>query len=144
MPRSRVHITTSTHAGGLSLYGIQVALGVAYILDLAVAKSMRDLTNSTMADVWALALLTGGLSALMGALHTRQSPAKGMRTEIIACIVIALASLVYEVTLVVGNGWLGVVTTQIYAVGVATGCGFRAWQAHRERNRVIVALGEVS
>lgn len=142
MPRSRVHITTSTHAGGLSLYGIQVALSVAYILDLAVAKTMHDLTSPTIADLWALILLIGGLSALMGAAHARQSPAKGMRTEIIACIIIALASLVYEVTLVIGNGWLGVVTTQIYVVGVSTGCVVRAWQVRRERNRVISALGE--
>lgn len=144
MRRSRVQITSPDHAGGLGLYGIQIALGVAYILDLAEAKSMITLTNSFTADAWALILLLGGLTAIMGALNAKAAPPKGMRVEMWACVVIAAASFIYEATLVIGNGWNGVVTTQILSAGVGASCALRALQVLRERRKVISVLSEVA
>lgn len=144
MPRSRVQITSPHHAGGLGLYGIQIALGAAYILDMAEAKSMQSLTNHIVEDAWALLLLLGGVAAIMGALNARAAPPRGMRAEMLACVVVAAASLVYEATLVIGNGWTEVVTTQIYAAGVGVSCALRAVQVMLERRRVVKVLGEVT
>lgn len=144
MPRSRLQITSPDHAGGLGLYGMQIALGVAYILGLAEARTMVTLTSALASDVWALVLLLGGLTAIMGALNAKTAPPKGMRVEMWACVVVAAASFTYEATLVAGNGWTGVVATQIYATGVGVSCTCRAVQVLRERRKVISVLGEVA
>lgn len=139
MSRS-VKITGSTHAFAVVIYACQACLGIEYIVGLAEAKAMTEMVGFPIVMVWALVLVLGGAFATIAALLapnqllTRQA----LVIEEVALIVVATASLWYEVTLALGNGFT-VMTTQTQAVAVFAGSLARAVQVHRERRRIAVA-----
>lgn len=137
-----VTITTTTHALAVSIYALQAAQGALYLVGLAEAKTMTVWVGPVVASVWAMVLLVAGCAAVVATRLARESPMPALVAEAWACVALGAASAWYEVTLVVGNGWTEVVTTQSYALMVAVGCFCRLYQIRREHKRVTAALTE--
>lgn len=129
-------VTTPTHALTVTVYGSQVLLGVAYLVGLAEAKAMTEIAGPTLAAVWALCLLLSSLTALVSVVGAKDRIRRSLAVEMWAALAVGLVSLIYEVTLLIGNGPLGVVTTQTYALAIGIGCLARAWQIRRELARI--------
>ena len=140
MQTKKIEITTTTHAIAVGLYISQSVLGCLYVLHLAVAKSMTDITNPFFVDFWAFALFAAGATATAAVLSSKTNPLPALKVEMIAALALSGLSLWYEITLVISNGFVGVVTTQTYAVMVAIACFFRAVQIQKERRRVFRTL----
>lgn len=140
MMSNQVKITGSRHAYAVVQYFVQSALGLAYIVDLAQAKTMTDIGGPVLVSAWALILFFGGgvaaSAALLGANHMYTRPA--LLLEQVTLSIVGAASLWYEVTVAIGNG-LTVMTTQIQAVGVFAACVARVVQLHRERRKINAA-----
>lgn len=134
--RQRI-VTTPTNALTVTVYASQVGLGVAYLVGAAEARTMIDLVGPMLADAWALALLVSSLLALVAVFTVKENVERALVAEMVGATTVGVVSLIYEVTLLIGNGPLSVVTTQTYAIAVGAGCLARAWQIFRERAGVL-------
>lgn len=134
--RQRI-VTTPTNALTVTVYASQVGLGVAYLVGAAEARTMIDLVGPMMADAWALVLLLSSLLALVAVFTVKENVSRALMAEMFGATTVGIVSLLYEVTLLIGNGPLGVVTTQTYAIAFGVGCLARAWQIFREREGVL-------
>lgn len=134
--RQRI-VTTPTNALTVTVYASQVGLGVAYLVGAAEARTMVDLVGPMLADAWALVLLVSSLLALVAVFTVKENVERALMAEMFGATTVGVVSLIYEVTLLIGNGPLSVVTTQTYAIAVGVGCLARAWQIFRERAGVL-------
>lgn len=130
-------VTTPTNALTVTVYASQVGLGVAYLVGVAEAVAMTALVGPVLAQVWALVMLVSALLALTAVFTVRENVERALLAECVGATTVGVISLLYEVTLLIGNGPLSVVTTQTYAIAVGVGCLARAWQIHRERAGVL-------
>lgn len=128
-------ITTPTHAIVVTLYASQVILGIEYLIGLAKAQTMEILVGLPVTNVWALIMFLSALTGLAAVFSINQRPLRALGAEMWAAIILGIVSLLYEVTIVIGNGITSVLTTQTYALAVGVGCIARAIQIHRERAR---------
>lgn len=130
-------VTTPTNALTVTVYASQVGLGVAYLVGLAEAVTLTALVGPVLAQVWALVMLISALLALTAVFTVRENVERALLAEGVGATTVGVISLLYEVTLLIGNGPLSVVTTQTYAIAVGVGCLARAWQIYRERAGVL-------
>lgn len=139
-----VEIATPTHAWAVSIYVVQAFQGILYMVGIAQAKGMTEMLSEQVPALWALVLVVagGGAAAAVFAARRPAYTLPALRIELLCCLTIAAASLLYEVTLVYGNGPLGVATTQSYALMLIVGGIARAAQIRRERAKVNARLGE--
>ena len=139
-----VEIATPTHAWAVSIYVVQAFQGVLYMAGIAQAKGMTEMFNEQVPALWALVLVVagGGAAAAVFAARRPAYTLPALKMEMLCCLVIAAASLLYEVTLVYGNGPLAVATTQSYALMLIVGGIARAAQIRRERAKVHARLGD--
>lgn len=139
-----VEIATPTHAWAVSIYVVQAFQGLLYMVGVAEAKSMTEMLNVQVSALWAFVLVVAGGGAAASVFVARKSAytLPALKMELLCCLAIAAASVLYEVTLVYGNGPLGVATTQSYALMLVVGGIARAAQIRRERAKVNARLGE--
>ena len=139
MPRP-LEITTTTHAIAVSIYFLQSIQGMLYIVGLAQAVTMTAIAGPAVVGIWSLILVLGGALAALATRAAKKNPMPALKVEMWAIMALVVANLWYEATLVIGNGPLGVVTTQSYAIMLVVGCAARIVQIRKERKRILAAL----
>lgn len=143
-PSKPATITTPTHALAMAIYLFQAGLGIAHILNLAVAKTMIATMGDIFTDIWALMLILAGFAAAASVLTARRTPVGALQKEFWAVLALGILNGFYEIVLYIEYQYHDVVITQMFTASVAVGCLCRAVQAFRDRRRALRAINSPS
>lgn len=136
-----LEIATPTHAWAVSIYVLQAFLGILYVVGIARAIAMTEMTNEYLVSLWSIVLVVGGVLATIAVFMARnpQFTLPALRYEMWANTAIVVTSGFYEATLFISNGPLEVATTQAYAITFTVGGIARIVQIRGERARMILS-----
>lgn len=133
-----LEITTTTHPIAISMYVVQVLLGVLNITGLQTARGLTLLLGPTLVGFWALLVTFSGVLALWGAFlapQRRHDPSDALRIEMAGCVGIFLTRACYEVSLAATLGFT-TLETQGLTIALALGSLFRIRQIRQQVRRL--------